>query len=162
MGISFNKKKRIFHLYTKEFSYYIYINELGYLIHLYSGEYLDDLNVERINERYMERFSYYDNELNKEICNEDYYFSMLASQFECAPFGKGDKRNYYSRIIKEDGIDITNFLYVSHKLIKGPVFNKSLPHIRFLDNEATTLLITLKEENSDTYLELYYVISEKF
>ncbi len=162
MGISFNKKKRIFHLYTKEFSYYIYINELGYLIHLYSGEYLDDLNVERINERYMERFSYYDNELNKEICNEDYYFSMLASQFECAPFGKGDKRNYYSRILKEDGIDITNFLYVSHKLIKGPVFNKSLPYIRFLDNEATTLLITLKEENSDTYLELYYVISEKY
>lgn len=162
MGIKYFKKRKIFHLYSKSFSYYIGINKLGYLIHLYSGNYLDDIGIERTNERYMERYSFLDSNLNKEIQDEDYYFSIIASQFECASFGKGDKRNYFARFEREDGIDITNFIFKDYKLVKGPVFPTDLPHPRFKDNEASTLIVVLKDEFSDVILELYYVISEKY
>lgn len=162
MGIKYFKKRKIFHLYSKNFSYYIGINKLGYLIHLYSGNYLDDIGIERTNERYMERYGFLDSDLNKEVQDEDYYFSIIASQFECASFGKGDKRNYFARFKREDGIDITNFIFKDYKLIKGPVFPTGLPHPRFNDNEACTLIVVLKDEFSDVILELYYVISEKY
>ena len=74
--IKFDEKRKLFSLYNKEFSYYFYINKLGYLIHLYSGEYLSDLDIERLTERYSERYAYLDND--KETCDESYYFSLQA------------------------------------------------------------------------------------
>ena len=71
MGISFEKERKIFHLYTEKYSYYIHVNKLNYLIHLYDGDFLDDISKERVSERYMERYAYLSND--KEICDEDYY-----------------------------------------------------------------------------------------
>ncbi len=163
MGVSFEKKRKIFHLFTKHFSYYIHVNKYNYLIHLYSGKYLNDISKERVSERYMERYAFLNDE-KTETMDEDYYFSFVASQFEVAPFGKGDKRNSPFIIEGEDNVPITNFLFYSYKIIKGPYDKKRypLPYVKFLDNDVTTLVITLKEEYKDVYLELYYEISEKF
>ena len=94
MGIKFIEDRKILHLYTKEFSYYIHINKYNYLIHLYFGGYLDDISKERCSERYMERYAMYDGE--KEVCDEDYYFSSIASMMEAASFGKADKRGSFA------------------------------------------------------------------
>ncbi len=163
MGVTFEKKRKIFHIFTKNFSYYIHVNKYNYLIHLYSGKYLSDISKERVSERYSERYAFLNDE-RKETMDEDYYFSFVASQFEVAPFGKGDKRNSPFIIEGKDNIPITNFLYKSYKIVKG-LTNKDkfpLPYVKFKDNELITLVITLKDEYKDVYLELYYEISEKF
>lgn len=173
MAVSYEKERRIIHLsINEEYSYYIHINKYNYLIHLYDGKYLSDISKERVSERYMERYSFLDinRSKNEEDCyetmDEDYYFSFLASQFECASFMKGDKRGAHTIINNEikDNIPITNFLYVSHEVIKGlpKDKNKNLPHVRFKDNEVETLIITLKEEYKDVILKLYYEVSEKY
>ncbi len=163
MSIEFEAKRKIFHLFTNDYSYYIHVNKYNYLIHLYSGAYLSDISKERVSERHMERYAFL-NENKEETQDEDYYFSMIASQFEVAPFGKGDKRNAPFIIEGENNTPITNFLYDSHKIIKGPA-NKSdfiLPHVRFENGDVETLIITLKDEYKDVYLELYYEISDKY
>ncbi len=163
MGVTFEKKRKIFHLFTKNFSYYIHVNKYNYLIHLYSGKYLNDISKERVSERYMERYAFLNDE-KKETMDEDYYFSFIASQFEVAPFGKGDKRNAPFIIEGEDNIPITNFLFDSYEIIKGPYKKERIrfPYVRFQENDVTTLIITLKDEYKKVYLKLFYEISEKF
>ncbi len=160
MGIKFEKKRQIFHLFTKNFSYYIHINKLNYLVHLYHGKYLSDISKERVSERYAERYSFLEN--NKNRMDEDYYFSLLSSRFEVASHGKADKRNPYAIIEGEDGIDLTNFLYVSHKIVNGPIKEIELPHVKFKDADCKTLILNLKDEYRDIYLDLYYEVSEKY
>lgn len=161
MSITFDKKLKVFHLSTKDFSYYMLINPLNYLIHLYSGKYLSDIGIERMNERYSERYSYLNTETGKEVMDEDYYFSPLVSRFECASNGKSDKRNPFA-VIEKDGIDITNFLYVSHEILKNIPEDYPYPHVKFKDNEVEVLKITLKDEYREIYLDSYYVLSEKY
>ncbi len=160
MSIKFEKRRKIFHLSTKNYSYYIHVNKHNYLIHLYDGPYLNDISKERVSERYMERYAYVDN--GTEVMDEDYYFSMFASKFECAPYGKLDKRNPFAIVNDESNIDITNFLYVSHKIYKGFDKKFKMPHPRFNTDECQTLEILTKDETRDIYLTLYYTISEKY
>jgi len=169
MGIKFEEKRRIFHLFTKNYSYYIHINKLNYLIHLYDGKYLTDISKERVSERYMERYSYLEidddnkelvwNKNYRQIMDEDYYFSLLASNFEAASFGKTDKRGAFSIVIGNDNLPITNFLFDSYKIIEGNTLkDETYPHIKLSKKEGKTLIITLKEEYKDVYLELYYEV----
>ena len=65
--IKFDAKRKIFHLSNDNYSYYFSINKLGYLIHLYSGKKLNDITLERVNERYIERYAYL--KQNLEICD---------------------------------------------------------------------------------------------
>lgn len=173
MGIKYFEKRKIFHLYTKNYSYYIHINKLNYLIHLYDGKFLSDLSKERLSERYMERYSFLKDESNDEkliwnknysqIMDEDYYFSFLASNFEAASFGKADKRGAFSIVIDKDNIPITNFLFHSFKIIEGPINKENLyPHVKLNKSDAKTLIITLKEERKEVYLELYYEVVAKY
>ena len=160
MGIKFIEDRKIFHLYTENFSYYMHVNKYNYLIHLYFGEFLDDISKERCSERYMERYAFVED--GKEVMDEDYYFSTIASMFEAASFGKGDKRGAFAIVEGENGIDLTNFLYVSHEITKGIEPDFPLPHPRFTSRDSETLIIILKDEYRDIYLYLYYVISEKY
>ena len=163
MGITFEKKRKIFHLFTKDFSYYIHVNKYNYLIHLYSGKYLSDISKERVSERYIDRYAFL-NDDNLETQDEDYYFSMMGSMFEVAPFGKGDKRNAPYILEGDNNIPLTNFLFDSYKIIKGKIDKKDypLPYIKFKNSDIETLVITLKDEKRDIYLNLYYELSNKY
>ena len=154
--IDFNKKTNIFHLHNKEFSYYIGINPLGILIHLYSGEFLSELYPERVTERYAERFAFLDGD--KEVCDESYYYSELSSLHECASNLKADRRGSFITIEHHNNSTITDFRYHSHKIIKGKVNPKGLPHFKASENECETLIITLKDVNEEIYLELNYTL----
>ena len=154
--IYFNKKTNIFHLHNKEFSYYIGINPLGILIHLYSGEFLSELYPERVTERYAERFAFLDGD--KEVCDENYYYSELSSLHECASNLKADRRGSFITIEHHNNSTITDFRYHSHKIIKGKVNPNGLPHFKASESECETLIITLKDVNEEIYLELNYTL----
>lgn len=155
--IEFDNKRNLFHLTNGKFSYYFCINKLGYLIHLYSGNYLSDVEIERMTERYAERYAYLEN--NKEVCDEDYYFALQSSNFECATFNTGDKRGAFAIIKNCDKSLLTDFRYVSHKIEYGKDVIKNMPHARIENNKCVeTLIVTLKDIRSNVILELYYSI----
>lgn len=155
--INFDSKRRLFHLYNDNFSYYFYINKLGYLIHLYSGKFLYDIDIERLTERYAERYAYLEGD--KEVCDESYYFSLQGANFECATFNTADKRGAFAIVKNTDESLLTDFRYVSHKIIIGKEPIEFLPHAKIKNSkEVETLVITLKDIRSEVYLVLYYSI----
>ena len=154
--IKFDAKRKIFELSNKEYSYYFSINKLGYLIHLYSGKKLNDITLERVNERYIERYAYLEN--NKEVCDESYYFSEQGCLFECGSYLKSDARRPFAIIKHSNGSEITSFKYYSHQILSLKVSPKDLPHFRVSSSDAETLLVTLKDEADEIYLDLYYTI----
>ena len=158
--ISFDSRRKIFNLSNEEYSYYLHVNKLGYLIHLYSGERLDDITLERVNERYIERYAYFDGQ--KEVCDESYYFSGQGSLFECGANLTSDLRGAYAIIEHTDKSKLTDFRYYSHEIINGKVNPEGLPHFKIHSNsEAETLIITLKDVKEEIYLNLYYTIFKK-
>ena len=106
--IKFDAKRKIFHLSNDNYSYYFSINKLGYLIHLYSGKKLNDITLERVNERYIERYAYL--KQNLEICDEDYYFSEQGGLFECGSYLKSDCRPPFA-IIKQQILNIIHIIF---------------------------------------------------
>lgn len=155
--ITFDEKRKLFHLFNKNFSYYFYINKLGYLIHLYCGNYLEDVDIERLTERYAERHAYLEN--GKEVCDESYYFSLQSSNFECATYGTADKRGAFAIINNVNNSCLTDFRYISHTIKYGKEEIKGLPHARIEKSKnVQTLSITLKDIRSNVYLILYYSI----
>lgn len=155
--IKFDEKKKIFHLYNNYFSYYMVINPLGYLVHLYSGKYLNSINTERSNEKYIERYTYLED--SKIVCDEDYYFSEQVSKFECAPYLCADKRGAFAVIEYDDGTSLTRFEYFAHEIVSGKKVDTIYPHARIEEEKKVqTLVITLKEERKEVYLRLYYSI----
>ena len=158
--INFDANRQIFKLTNKSFSYYFTINKLGYLIHLYSGKYLSDIALERVNERYIERYAYLD---QKEVCDESYYFSEQGSLFECGSYLKSDKRDPFVIIKHHDGSSVTSFKYYSHRIYKNKVNPDGLPHFKVeKSGEAETLTVVLKDEKDDIFLELYYTIFKDY
>lgn len=158
--ITFDAKRNIFHLFNKDYSYYLAINKLNYVIHLYSGEYLNDITLERVNERYINRYSYLEN--NKEVCDESYYFSGEGSLFECGSYLKSDSREPFAIIEHGDGTRITNFKYCSHRILRGKINPTDLPHFKATKNEAETLTLVLKDEIENIYLELNYTLMNDY
>ena len=155
--IEFDAKTKIFHLHNEEFSYYFCINKLGYLIHLYSGKYIQSVDIERLTERYVERYAYLEN--NQEVCDESYYFALQASNFECASHLTGDKRGAPIIIKNVDGSTLTDFRYHSHSVINGKVEIENLPHARIgTKKNVQTLEVVLKDIRSNVFLSLYYSI----
>jgi len=134
---------------------------------------MDEIAIEATTSRWMERYSFLEiddehknlvwNKNYRQVLDEDYYFSFLASNFEAASFGKADKRGAFVIIGGEDNIPITNFLFHSFKIIDGSSLkDKIYPHIELSRKEGKTLVITLKEELKDVYLELYYEVVPKY
>lgn len=157
--IEFDAKTKIFHLHNEEFSYYFCINKLGYLIHLYSGKYIKSIDIERLTERYAERYAYLEN--NKEVCDESYYFALQASNFECAPHLTGDKRGAPIIIKNVDGSTLTDFRYHRHYIIDGKPELIDLPHARIgTSKRVQTLVVTCKDVRSNVFVDLYYSIFE--
>ena len=155
--INFDAKKKIFNLSNDNYSYYFGINKLGYLIHLYSGNKLDDITLERVNERYIERYAYLKD--NQEICDESYYFSEQGSLFEVGSYLKSDCRAPFAIIKHSDNSEITSFKYHSHFVSNYKISPNDLPHFKVSKaKEAETLVVTLKDEKEEIYLELYYTI----
>lgn len=155
--IEFDSKRKIFHLHNDEFSYFFSINKLGYLIHLYSGKRINEIDIERLTERYAERYAYLDN--NEEVCDESYYFALQASNFECAPHLTGDKRGAPIIIKNVDKSTLTDFRYYSHEIIYGKNEIENLPHARIEKaKNVETLIVTCKDIRSEVYIKLYYSI----
>ncbi|HHD2801915.1 TPA: alpha-galactosidase, partial [Clostridium perfringens] len=91
----------------------------------------------------------------------DNKFSLQNTRQEYPTFGLSDFRKGAFLIKQENGSEISDFKYESHKIIEGKLKLKGLPQT-YVENkeDATTLEITLLDEVIKSKLKLYFTIFE--
>lgn len=153
MVISFCEKSGQFHLYNDEISYIFKILKNGQLGHLYYGKRLRDI----------EDYGHLVEESRRDMAacptEEDNYFSLESLMQEYPTYGNGDVRYGAYEIIWENGSNITEFEYRSHRIYAGKKPLEALPATYVEEEqEADTLEITLRDKQNDVKMILSYTI----
>ncbi|WP_415333834.1 alpha-galactosidase [Clostridium perfringens] len=155
MPIIFHKELKEFHLYNKEISYIIHILPNGHVGNLYFGKKIDPYKT------YNYLFEGIYRPLAAYVYEGDNKFSLQNTRQEYPTFGLSDFRKGAFLIKQENGSEISDFKYESHKIIEGKLKLKGLPQT-YVENkeDATTLEITLLDEVIKSKLNLYFTIFE--
>ncbi|MDU6634987.1 MAG: alpha-galactosidase [Clostridium perfringens] len=155
MPIIFHKELKEFHLYNKEISYIIHILPNGHVGNLYFGKKIDPYKT------YNHLFEGIYRPLAAYVYEEDNKFSLQNTRQEYPTFGLSDFRKGAFLIKQENGSEISDFKYESHKIIEGKLKLKGVPQT-YVENkdDATTLEITLLDEVIKSKLKLYFTIFE--
>ncbi len=159
MAITYDEKRRLFHLFNRNVSYYFYVNSCGMLQHLYFGRRLDEISIEAISSRGDWSWQYYDDREKKEKMTESKYYPEF-SLMESTVHGGFDKRGSDIVLRQRDGSYYTAFRYRSHRISKGKRRMSTLPSCTGGTKEATTLDIVLEDELSHLTMTLTYAIFE--
>ena len=148
--IFYENKSKSFLLCGKSYSYAMYVNKAGYLQHLYYGTKLEKRDVDfLINAR--------GDKLAPDIENVNCDMSTYDMPSEAGSFGRGDYRSATVIVKRADGAQMSSFKYLKHKILKGALKLDGMPCARKADQ---TLIITLKDDFSDTEIDLNYSASD--
>lgn len=153
MAIKFYEESGQFHLYNDEISYIFKILKNKQLGHLYYGKRLTDIPD----------YGYLVEESRRDMAacptEEDNFFSLESVRQEYPTYGNGDVRYGAYELLWENGSNITEFEYRTHKIYKGKEKLKGLPATYVEDeNEAETLEVTLKDRRKNVKIVLCYTI----
>ena len=156
MPILFNEQTKEFHLYNDEVSYIMNILPNHQLGQLYYGKKI------RHNDSFAHLLEERPRPLSACAFEGNMSFSMEHIKQEYPCYGTGDFKYPAYEILQQNGSDITNFEYVSHCIYNGkPRLSDKLPATYVeVDEEATTVEVTLKDELIQTKLVLTYTIYE--
>lgn len=145
--IKYIAEYKAFLISGKDYSYAMFVNRVGMLQQLHYGKPISETDILALLEIHGYR-SEPGNDPNGDMCT-DYMPS------ECGSFGKGDFRPTTLVIRREDGASMSKFKYKSHEIIDGVIKLDGMPCTRKADQ---TLIITLKDECSDTEIDLVYSV----
>lgn len=148
--IKFAPKTKSFILSGKNYSYVMFVNVAGYLQHLYYGKKIAESDLAFLIKTHGENLS-----PNPEDINADMVTDLMPS--ECGSFGRGDFRSATVVIKRNDGAAMSRFRFVRHAISAGVTKINGMPCIRKADQ---TLTVTLKDDFSDTEIDLNYSVSE--
>ena len=155
--IIYDKEKQIFHLRNETISYLIEVEEHGYLAHLYFGKRVNHYSGHYQYVRDMRSFGPYPEEADHD------QFSLDTVMLEYPGYGYGDFREPAYNLKLENGSRITDFRYDSFEVVKGKIAIEGLPQLYTTEeNQAETLIITLKDQVSQLVLKLNYTIYRDF
>lgn len=159
MGIFYNEKNKLFNIFNDEISYLFFINEQGYLQHLYFGSKINDFDFDSfINIGYEWGKTYLDTDLVEK--NYDGYYAD-RSLMEIGFHGGPDKRGAQFIIEHSDKSCRTQFKYVSHRIYSGKPSLETMPYTFSSCEDAITLEIVLVDERQDIELVTSYTVFEK-
>lgn len=148
--ILFNEKNKSFLISGKDYSYAAFINRAGFLQHLYYGAKISEGDLEFLLQEHGLPAS-----PNPDDQNYDCVTRFMPS--ECATFGRGDWRGPTVVYEREDGASMSRLVYKSHKITDGAVKVPGMPCVRRGDQ---TLTVTLKDDFSETEVDLNYTVLE--
>lgn len=146
----FETASKSFLISGKNYSYAMYVNKSGYLQHLYYGKRIDKTDVPFLISAHGENCAPDLSDFNADMLTD-------AMPAEAGSFGKGDFRSATVIVRRNDGSAMSSFKYLCHKTVKGAVKLAGQPCVRKAD---ATLIITLKDDCSDTQIDLCYTASE--
>lgn len=152
MSIIFNKNNNVFTINTKNSTYQMKIDKFNYLLHLYYGEKLDECNMDYLLPVADVGFSG-----NPWEC-EERTFSLDFLPQEFSSSGIGDYRINSINITEENGCNVFDPRYESHKIYDGVKHISQMPYMYDNDNSAKTLEITLTDSNTNLSVILNYTV----
>lgn len=154
MAIQYQQEKQIFSLNTKNTTYQMKVDSLGFLLHLYYGG--------RISGDMAYLLTYYDRGFsgNPADAGNDRTYSLDALPQEYPQAGTGDYRNSALVIRNADGSEYCDLRYVSHEIRKGKYGLKGLPAVHAPKDEAESLEIILEDCVSKVQVRLLYGVLE--
>ncbi|WP_404451942.1 alpha-galactosidase [Virgibacillus necropolis] len=157
MPIIFNDTTKEFHLQTNKVSYIFTVLQNNQLGHLYYGKKL----------RHRESFAHLFQGGHRANTNYVYEgnnaFSLDLIKQEYPAYGTTDYREPAYQILQENGSRTTNFEYKEHEIYQGKKLLDGLPATYVEDeNEATTLEITLYDNQIGVEIRLSYTVFEDF
>lgn len=147
MAIHFDEQKRLIHLQGKTVSLCLYADPVYGLLNLHWGARLEDGDVRYLLEMYRDgaSFDLYQSRLpyDEPVRGGGYYQTPAV----CAINGRGD--------------DVVRLSYVKHEIFRG---KKAIPGLPMVyaesEEEATTVVITLKDEYTSLVTEISYTLME--
>ncbi len=156
MSIVFNEDKKTFHLYNQEISYIMMVLPNGQMGQLYFGK--------RVHNR--EDFSYLYESLPRPMASYlyegEYSLSLEHVKQEYGVYGTTDYRHPAVEILQPNGSRLCDFQYKGYEIRKGkPKLNGLPATYTEKEEEAETLILTLKDSVTGVVLELLYTIFAK-
>lgn len=154
MFIHVNQETKQFHLTNGQVSYIFHVMKNGHLGHLYYGKAL----------RHRSDFSHlqtYDvpTAASCHVYEDDPAFCLETLRQEYPAYGNSDFREPAISVSKQNNHHTPNFKYESFELLEGKPFLEGLPATYVEKSpEASTLQITLKDEQIQAELTLNYTI----
>ncbi|MTT30858.1 alpha-galactosidase [Terrilactibacillus sp. BCM23-1] len=155
--ILFDKKRCLFHLQGKGFSYVFQVIREGYLAHLYWGKKVKEYR-ESSPLLFVNRGGFAPNP-----DPSDRTFSLDNIPLEYPAYGNGDFRHPAYQIQLENGSTVTDLRYHSYRIHKGKSKLKYLPatYVEH-EHEAETLEIVLIDKVIGLWVTLSYTLFEKY
>lgn len=154
MNIIYHETSKTFHIYNDKISYIMKVLPNNHLGHLYFGKAIKDRDsFDHMLELYpRDMAAYYE-------ASDGTRFSLEHVKQEYPSFGHGDQRLPAYDIKQSNGSRICEFEYDHHTIIQGKPKLKGLPATYVeSDEEAMTLIITLKDHLLNMYIDLSYSI----
>lgn len=160
MPIIFDSEKKIFKLDTAGSSYVIRVDKNGFLLHLYYGAKIPDVNLPDFEKR----CRYASFSATTPEADGDYWsgFTPDTWPFEVGCNGCADMRTASLQIRNSDGNAATDVRYVSHKIYPGKPGIPGLPAL-FANEDADceTLEILTRDGTTGAEVTLVYTVFEK-
>lgn len=156
MSIIYSDAARTFLLHTENSTYQMKISDLGYLLHIYYGERMEDEDISSLITHYDRGFSPNPNE-----AGQDRTISLDVMPQEFSSAGVGDYR--VSSIEVENGDFSRAFegRYLGHRIYSGKYELKGLPGLRVREGDkADTLEVDLKDFVTGLKVTLCYSVFE--
>ncbi len=153
MAIIYSQEAKQFHLTGGGISYIFRIMENHQLEQLYHGRILPTT----ADLRYLSERGHRDMQASPFYDNPD--FSLEHVRQEYPPANRGDYRQPAFDLEREDGSRVFDFRYCTHRIYDGKDGIPGLPAIYVENrNEAQTLEIDLRDEQTGTLMTLYYTV----
>jgi alpha-galactosidase len=147
-------KDEHFVLETKSLTYAFYILKTKHLEHVYFGSKISDRDLLSSHVKLTAKAGStvdYLEEKGKDI-------PLDLMPLEYSSYGKGDFKLTPLILKMPDHSYVSDFIYEKHQMIKGVLTSKDLPVGHAEDEEAETLVVTLKDTKYNLYLDLVYTV----
>lgn len=155
MAIVIEKDDRLFTLCTKNSMYQMKADDKGILLHTYYGRKTDICDYSYLIQRRDHGFSG-----NPDEAAGDRTYSTDTLPQEYSSFGSGDYRESALDIRYDNGTRTLGLRYEGYEIIKGKYSIPGLPAMYADENEAETLVITLRDDVQEVRVKLYYGVVE--
>ncbi|MGN0168396.1 MAG: glycoside hydrolase family 36 N-terminal domain-containing protein, partial [Acetatifactor sp.] len=156
MGITYNDKSKIFHIFTHSTSYQILLYRNTYPLHLYWGHRIyDDACTWQLEAPYRRA------DILLKSSPDDAMFSREYLPFEYPCYGTSDFRTPAYGLTDSRGLGISDVRFSSWEIISGKPPLEGLPSSYCESPEdAQTLILILKDHVSALEIALYYTAFE--
>ncbi|MDR2965611.1 MAG: alpha-galactosidase [Treponema sp.] len=151
----------IFRLQTENTEYIFRITKYGHLEQIYYGAKLAlsgiDLNIDSL---VLKRTAVPGGSIVA-YDKEDQFYCLDTMCFEWSGIGKGDYRYSPAELKMPAGNFVTDFIYENHDIKEGIIPMKELPSAKGKNGDCASLVVNLKEKESNVKLSLIYTVYEK-